>query len=281
MGAWRPESGAATTVAAASVTVGSMRAMSTPTTPVALALLDAARELSVALAPLRFAPPVAHVYDPLTYAWAPYEQYVRRYGASPKRIVMLGMNPGPFGMMQTGVPFGEISAVRDWMGIEAPVDRPSDEHPSRPIQGFACIRSEVSGRRLWDWAALRWGSAAGFFADCFVLNYCPLVWLEASGRNRTPVQLPRSEMEPVHQACEHHLARALEALSPQWALGIGGFAEERLRTVLQSDRLDGNTARQVHIGQILHPSPASPAANRGWAEAVDAKLAQLGLSPAP
>jgi single-strand selective monofunctional uracil DNA glycosylase len=246
--------------------------------PVARTLLDAARTLSDSLATLRFAPPVAHVYDPLTYAWAPYERYVRRFGAAGKRIVLLGMNPGPFGMMQTGVPFGEVAAVRDWMGIEAPVQAPATQHPARPITGFACTRSEVSGRRLWGWAALRWGTAERFFEDCFVLNYCPLVWLEASGRNRTPVQLPADELRPVHAACDLHLAAALQALSPQWAIGVGGFAEARLRTVLQSGLVDGAFAREVRIGQILHPSPASPAANRGWTEAVDARFAELGLA---
>ena len=89
----------------------------------ASALLGAARELSRSLAKLEFPAPVAHVYDPHQYAWAPYEAYVTRYGATPKRVVLLGMNPGPFGMMQTGVPFGEIAAVRDWMGIRAPVEQ--------------------------------------------------------------------------------------------------------------------------------------------------------------
>jgi single-strand selective monofunctional uracil DNA glycosylase len=246
--------------------------------PVARALLDAARDLSAELEAMRFGPPVAHVLDPLRYAWAPYEAYVRRYGATRKRIVLLGMNPGPFGMMQTGVPFGEIAAVRDWMGIEAPVVAPAAMHPKRPIEGFACKRSEVSGRRLWGWAAARWGTADAFFAEAFVLNYCPLVWLEASGRNRTPVQLPAAEIEPVHAACDRHLARALAALAPQWAIGVGGFAHQRLRSVLQGGRVDGGLARGVRVAQILHPSPASPAANRGWAEAVDATLGALGLS---
>ena len=125
----------------------------------ATVLLDRARELSRGLAQLRFPAPVAHVYDPHVYAWAPYEAYVSRYGAGPKRVVLLGMNPGPFGMMQTGVPFGEIAAVRDWMGIRARVDKPEHEHPKRPIEGFDCKRSEVSGRRLWGWAAARFGAA--------------------------------------------------------------------------------------------------------------------------
>ena len=76
-------------------------------------LETAARTLSDTLDSLRFAPPESHVYNPLTYAWAPNAAYLRRYGQGRKRVVFVGMNPGPFGMVQTGVPFGEIAAVRD------------------------------------------------------------------------------------------------------------------------------------------------------------------------
>jgi single-strand selective monofunctional uracil DNA glycosylase len=249
------------------------------TADVAPRLLAAARELSDRLGALRFAPPVAHVYDPLRYAWAPYEAYVRRYGATPKRAVLLGMNPGPFGMMQTGVPFGEVAAVRDWMGLHAPVARPAHEHPKRPIDGFACTRSEVSGRRLWGWAAQRFGPAPAFFRDWFVLNYCPLVFLEASGRNFTPDKLPAAERRAVEAACDEHLAAALAALRPQWAIGVGGFAERCLRRLVDDGRLDAACAGRMRVAQILHPSPASPAANRGWAQAVERTLGGLGLLP--
>jgi single-strand selective monofunctional uracil DNA glycosylase len=240
-------------------------------------LLEAARELSRTLAKIDFKAPVAHVYDPHQYAWAPYEQYLRRYGAGRKRVVLLGMNPGPFGMMQTGVPFGEIAAVRDWMGISAAVRKPAREHPKRPIEGFACKRSEVSGRRLWGWAAHRFGPPDSFFADWFVLNYCPLALLEASGRNFTPDKLPASQREALHEACDRHLAVALAAFAPEWAIGVGGFAERRIRAVLEGNLVDSVLARKVRCGQILHPSPASPAANRGWMEAAEEQLAALGV----
>jgi single-strand selective monofunctional uracil DNA glycosylase len=245
--------------------------------PIADRLLAAARDLSHTLARLRFGPPIEHVYDPLQYAWAPYEAYVRRYGAARKRVVLLGMNPGPFGMMQTGVPFGEVAAVRDWMGIVAPVERPRREHAKRPIEGFACPRSEVSGRRLWGWAALRFGTAEAFFRDWFVLNYCPLVFLEDSGRNFTPDKLPAAQRRAVEAACDRHLAAALTALEPEWAIGIGGFAERCLRGVLEGNLVDSALARRVRVAQILHPSPASPAANRGWSEAIERTLGELGL----
>lgn len=250
-------------------------------TPTARALLDAARALSQELAALRFAPPITHVYDPLQYAWAPYAAYVCRYASAPKRVVLLGMNPGPFGMMQTGVPFGELAAVRDWMGLRAPVLRPEHQHPKRPITGFDGTRSEVSGRRLWGWAARRFGTADAFFDRWFVLNYCPLVFLEASGRNFTPDKLPAAERRAVQQACDRSLVAALNALQPEWAIGVGGFAERCLRTVLEGEGVEPALARRIRIAQILHPSPASPAANRGWDEAVDRSVAALGLPVPP
>lgn len=234
------------------------------------ALIEAARGLLREVAVLRFAAPVAHVYNPLEYAWDRHEAYLRRYGEGRKRVVFVGMNPGPFGMMQTGVPFGEVAAVRDWLGLEGPVGRPVLEHPKRPIDGFACHRSEVSGRRLWGWAAQRFGSPEAFFREVFVLNYCPLVFLGESGRNCTPDSLPAGELQPLQRACDEHLRVALAALQPQWAIGIGGWAMKRIRAAL-GDQV------AIRIDQVLHPSPASPLANRGWAQQVDAQLARLGV----
>lgn len=254
-------------------TPASETARSADGTAVADALLQAARDLRAALRPLAFSPPVTHVYNPLEYAWDAHAAYVRKFATGPRRVVFLGMNPGPFGMTQTGVPFGEVSAVRDWMDLATPVARPAHEHPRRPIEGLDCRRSEVSGRRLWGWAAERFGPPARFFADCFVVNYCPLLFLEESGRNRTPDKIPAAEMEAVTTACDAHLARVLRSLQPAWVLGVGGFAEKRLRAVAPA------AVPTARIGSILHPSPASPAANRGWAAAVDRQLAALGVLP--
>ena len=231
-------------------------------------LIGAALRLSATLAPMRFAAPVSHVYNPLEYAWAPHEQYLRRYGASRKRVVFLGMNPGPFGMVQCGVPFGEIEAVRGWMGIEAPVVKPAVENPKRPIEGFGCERSEVSGRRLWGYFAQRFGTAEAFFAENFVANYCPLAFFD-HGRNLTPDKLPANETVPLEAACDAHLRALVEALEPEWLIGVGGFAEARAAEAL--------TGMKVKIGRVLHPSPASPAAHRGGAEAAEKQLRAQGI----
>ncbi len=231
-------------------------------------LIAAARQLASDVDCLHFALPVSHCYNPLDYAWKPHELYLRRFAQGPKKIIFLGMNPGPFGMVQCGIPFGEIAAARDWMGIEAPVDQPAIENPRRPVEGFACTRSEVSGRRLWGLFQQRFGTAEAFFAAHFVANYCPLAFFD-QGRNLTPDKLPVAESTPLYAACDAHLRRLVELLQPEWVIGVGAFADTRARAAL--------AGMPVNIGKILHPSPASPAANRGWSEAATKQLQALGI----
>ena len=232
-------------------------------------LIAAARELAERAGRLKFGPPVAHVYNPLDYAWRAHEKYLRRFGNGHKRLLFLGMNPGPFGMTQTGVPFGEIAAVRDWMGIHADIEPPAVQHPKRPVLGFDCPRSEVSGRRVWGLMAERFGSPEKFFAEHLVVSYCPLTFLEKSGLNRTPDKLSPAEKKALFEICDEHLRRVLEILKPEWLIGIGNFATQRGR--LAAEQVE------VKVGQILHPSPASPAANRGWGRLVVKQLVELGV----
>ncbi|MFT4174843.1 MAG: single-stranded DNA-binding protein [Rhodocyclaceae bacterium] len=231
-------------------------------------LVAAARTLCDIVDAMRFAPPVTHVYNPLDYAWEPNETYLRRFGDSAKRVVFVGMNPGPFGMVQTGVPFGEIAAVRDWMGIEATVIGPAEQNPKRPIEGFNCQRSEVSGRRLWGLFQQRFGTADAFFAEHFVANYCPLAFFDA-GRNVTPDKLPAAEQLPLLAACDAHLRTLIEVLEPEWVIGIGAWAETRIAKATEG--------LNVRSGRVLHPSPASPIANRDWAGAATRQLQALGV----
>ncbi len=231
-------------------------------------LIHITDELARAVDSLSFQDPVAYVYNPLVYARAPHRLYLEKYAVGPPgRTLLLGMNPGPWGMAQTGVPFGEVSSVRDWLGIEAAVGKPPREHPKRPVLGFACPRSEVSGSRLWGLFAQRLSSPREFRERFLVLNYCPLVFMEEGGRNRTPDRLPKNEREPLFEACDLALQRLLELLQVERAIGVGRFATERLQANIDAEK--------VPIDSIAHPSPANPAANRGWAELVEPTL-QLG-----
>jgi single-strand selective monofunctional uracil DNA glycosylase len=233
------------------------------------ALIRAARRLRDEVGGLLFDAPVASVYNPLVYAWAPHRQYLAKWGRGPKRVLFLGMNPGPWGMAQVGVPFGEISLVRDWLDIGGRIARPEQEHPKRPVEGFACTRSEVSGRRLWGYIAARFGTPAAFFQEHFVANYCPLMFVEASGRNRTPDKLHAHEREALRAPCDAHLKRMVDILRPEWVVGVGAFAETRAGEVLEG--------YDVKVGRVLHPSPASPAANRDWAGAAEKQLLSQGI----
>jgi single-strand selective monofunctional uracil DNA glycosylase len=246
-----------------------IKAVASQPSPGSQHLIAAAQALSAQAGRLRFAGPVTHIYNPLAYAWRAHEDYLRRYGPGRKRVVFLGMNPGPFGMTQTGVPFGEVAAVRDWLHIHTPVSPPANAHPKRPVQGFDCPRSEVSGRRLWGLFAERFGTPEAFFAGHFVLNYCPLVFCEAGGKNRTPDKLPPEEQVRLFAVCDEHLRRVVEILAPEWLIGVGGFAAARGEGLAAGGK--------VKLGRILHPSPASPAANRGWGPAVTRQLLELGV----
>lgn len=232
-------------------------------------LIGISRSLSTACGKLSFGPPVTHVYDPLRYARSSHEQYLSRYGGGPKEALFLGMNPGPFGMAQTGVPFGDVAMVRDFLGLSAPVKKPGREHPARPIEGFDCSRSEVSGTRVWGWVRDRFVTPEAFFRRFFVVNYCPLVFMEKSGVNRTPDKLPADEKAPLFAACDEALRAIVAELRPSLVIGVGTFAEGRAKHALRDD--------DVRVATILHPSPASPRANRGWAQAAEAELLEAGV----
>ena len=233
-----------------------------------MSLISSARRLGREVAELDFGEPVTHVYNPLDYAWGSHRLYLERYGSAPKEVVLVGMNPGPWGMAQTGVPFGEVSLVRDWLGIDSPIKAPENQNPKRPVEGFSCLRSEVSGRRVWGWARDRFVTPDVFFERFFVANYCPLSFMEASGRNRTPDKLPRAERDALYAACDRALRRVVRALEPATLVGIGAFAAARCR----------GAGVRAAVAVAPHPSPASPLANRGWAGAFESALSRAGVA---
>ena len=233
------------------------------------AVLRASKRLSDAVDALDFEPPVTHTYNPLRYAWSGHRRYLERFACSRKKILFMGMNPGPFGMAQTGVPFGEIKIVQEWMGIEENISEPEITHPKRPVEGFACKRSEVSGSRFWGLFAEHFPVASDFFTDHFVSNYCPLVFMEASGSNRTPDKLTATEISKLYSVCDQYFCELVDALQPDWVIGVGVFAEVRAKKALSKYNLN--------IGRILHPSPANPAANRGWAKQAENQLKNLDI----
>lgn len=234
------------------------------------ALAELFTSLSDDLDKLHFQAPVAHVYNPLAYARDNFFQYLQRFGTRRGRVLLLGMNPGPWGMAQTGIAFGEVNAVRDWLKLDGTINRPAREHPKRKIDGMNCTRSEVSGARLWGFARDRFGTPTKFFRTFFVGNYCPLAFLGETGANITPDKIAREDRAALLDRCDEALRAFVGLTQPRMIVGIGTFAENRARAVLDDS--------EIPIARILHPSPASPAANRDWAGTVSKQLAELGIT---
>jgi len=235
-------------------------------------LIEAGRKLQQSLAKLDYSEVAEWVYDPFDYAWEPYCEYLTRFSRTPVKRVFMGMNPGPWGMAQTGIPFGEVAAVREWLKITSRATKPLREHPKRPIDGLDCKRSEVSGQRMWGLFSSRYSTPKKFFAEHFVINYCPLAFMDTGARNLTPDKFPMSIRGPLEEACDRHLISVLEALQPACFIGVGGFAENcGKRCIAQM-----NSKHPPKQMRILHPSPASPAANRDWAGQVTKSLVEAG-----
>lgn len=131
-------------------------------------------------------PAGVEVYNPLSYAWQLHQRYLRRFvtqgpqteppfevgGMGPsvstqqRRVLFIGMNPGPFGMMQTGCPFGDKVSARQLGGL--PGVPLSDRHTesldlsklttlkARRTQGFGIKQRETSGQRFWEGMTELW-----------------------------------------------------------------------------------------------------------------------------
>ena len=235
-------------------------------------LIIASRILARDAGRLVFAAPVRYVYNPLVYARVPYEMYLARFAAGPKRVVLLGMNPGPWGMAQTGVPFGEVTAVKEWMGISGDVKAPAGTHPRVPVHGFSCSRSEVSGARLWALLRDEFGPATRMAREVFVSNYCPLMFLDEEGRNLTPDKIGKPDQAALFEVCDRYLTSVITTLRPEWLVGVGRFPERRLQANLE---ISGYTGARVT--SITHPSPANPRAHNDWAGQVSVALVRDGV----
>ncbi|MFW8567252.1 uracil-DNA glycosylase family protein [Orrella sp. 11846] len=229
-------------------------------------LIQVAQSLSDALEKMTWSTP-SHVYNPLVYAWENHVSYLQAFGQAPGRLLLVGMNPGPWGMAQTGVPFGDVQMVHDWFGFNGALREPlPPTHPRYPILGMDCHRKEGSGQRVWGWAQSRFGSPEVFFKQAFVWNYCPLLFLK-DNKNLIPEKLSRPEQDALQQACDQALSQTLSILQPSRLVGIGRYAQARLQTV---------AGPQQTVEYLLHPSPANPIANRHWDEYADALF---GLNP--
>lgn len=212
-----------------------------------------------------------YIYNPLDYAWTMHEAYLKRYVRQSASVLFLGMNPGPFGMMQTGVPFGEVNAVRSYLKLSLPVQKPKKEHPGRPVEGMNIKRSEGSGKRLWGFISKRWPDSDDFFKNHCIFNYCPLGFLDCgkTAKNFTPDHLPKDERKALEDVCDSYLRDIIDLIDPKALIGIGKYAQAKLEAV--------NDDKTRIVSSIIHPSPGNPQANVDWNGKTEEKMKELGL----
>ena len=195
-------------------------------------------------------------YNPLEYAWDAHEAYLKRMGSSSARTVVLGMNPGPHGMGQMGIPFAATSMVRDLLDITGiPVNQPEVADPRRPVIGLEYPRKEVSGIRLWGLLSERYGNAEAIASNVFLVNHCPLMLFTGPrATNITPDKVAGPTAHALLERCDEHLREVVGVLDAKRVIGVGKFAESRAKAALAD--------YSVEILGCWHPSPASPLANR-------------------
>tara|TARA_X000000950_G_scaffold287489_2_gene399968 strand:+ start:729 stop:1517 length:789 start_codon:yes stop_codon:yes gene_type:complete len=208
---------------------------------------------------------VAHATNTLDYAWPLHEAWIRTWGGHGASTLLLGMNPGPWGMAQSGVPFGATATVRDELEIpDLALETPVGAHPKRPIVGLSQERQEVSGQRIWSLLFDVYGSPQGAMEHVFLVNHCPLLLLNERGANVTPDKLPAAVVAPVFEACDDHLREVVDVLGATRVVGVGAYAADRAQRALNGAKGLGMSpsGRTVALDKCWHPSPASPLANR-------------------
>ena len=200
------------------------------------------------------------VYNPLAYAWEPHRAYLELASGGGAKTLLLGMNPGPHGMGQMGIPFAATSVVRDLLKItDLEVGQPSTPHPKRPISGLDWPKEEVSGTRLWGLLANEYGSAESIFKSVFLLNHCPLMLFSGErATNITPDKITGPTTKALLERCDDHLREVVDIMQIERVIGVGRYSEKRALNAL--------SGIDISVTTCWHPSPASPLANRNKGE---------------
>ena len=208
------------------------------------------------------------IYNPLEYAWAPHEEWIRRFAGNGAQPLLVGMNPG-HGMGDTGVPFGCPEQVRDFLKIrDLEVHHPSPAHPKRVVHGLKCPKPEVSGRRIWSFLATHYDSPEAVSEDIYIVNHCPLWMFNQAGQNITPDKLTGAAARQLKKICDQHLRTVVSEMGITRVIGVGRYAQRQAAELFDD----------IEVDWVPHPSPASPFANRnGGADWRAAFATALGL----
>uniref|UniRef100_A0A1A9WNN6 Uracil-DNA glycosylase-like domain-containing protein n=1 Tax=Glossina brevipalpis TaxID=37001 RepID=A0A1A9WNN6_9MUSC len=215
--------------------------------------------------------PIQYIYNPVEYAKDVHCEYLKKYLNGCKKVLFVGMNPGANGMGQTGVPFGNITSVRDMMQLSGLVDQPDEIHPKRPVNGLQHTTEEPSGKRLWPLLEkLADGSLDNFFKQCFVYNFCPLIYYDKHGKNITPNELKGAYRQEILNVCLETLESLIRLLDCEIVVAIGDYVFQCLKK--------SEYCQSKRIMKLAHPSPRA-VGNQNWPEKAEKWFHNENLLP--
>jgi len=174
------------------------------------------------------------VKNPYAYAFEPYSNFVRKYLNGKKDVLFLGMNPSPSDMGRNGIPFGDIDFVVEWLGVTGRVSLPNlNPMCSFSMNDLSESRSEnaeCDGKALWSLIQELTITPESFFANCFVHNFCPLLFTK-DGKNVTPEDLEDpDDKSNLEQICGRYLQKTLKLLDPRIIIAVGTYAKTQAFT---------------------------------------------------
>ena len=158
------------------------------------------------------------VWNPQLYGLPLYRRFATEHlPTSRGAIVALGLNPGKYGMSQTGIPFTDVTrAARVGIAIEPPGLAPASLRPF--LKSYRVERSSASVYNLLD--AL-WGGPAEGWRRLWAVAPCGLLFLEPDGTNVTPADARLARRDDVRELRLRVIRESVEAARPRGVLLLG------------------------------------------------------------
>ncbi len=229
------------------------------------------------------------IWNPGLYGETWHARFRRLYRPGQHPLVVFGLNPGPYGMAQTGIPFTDIrrlvSALPDLAaelrGRGERVEPPGLAPPG--LRPYLSRSFESSAVRVYRFLKKGWGGAERGWTEVVVANPCTLLFIDpAEGKNRTPADLARaarlrgSGRDQVRELVESFgrirircAVESIEALSPRGAILLGKDVQAALGPALR--RILG----EARVIPWEHPARAVP---ESWASGLLSALRRRGLT---
>jgi len=211
------------------------------------------------------------VWNPALYALDIYQEYLTKFPPEPGAILALGLNPGPYGMAQTGIPFTDCRTASGALGMEMTIPgKAPDDLISRLKKANGKWRGtyERSSLGMYRFLILAWGDIKTAYRNWFVGNPCPLLFLDPERWNVTPADPRLRRMKEVGELRQRAVIGFSEILNPR---GIVCFGKDVAKAV-------GEVAiRQVGPDRVVfyeHPARAVP---EKWAAGLLQELTQRQL----